>query len=65
MSCVCGHPRNNHTDRPLSVPLTLNRPALYDVGTIGIAVTHPKATYTGNFCWCGCTMYETDPVKAA
>ena len=55
--CVCGHPRIDHRDTVMSVPLVgLER--YMPTGPPQIATTHPTATYDQQACWRGCTLYE-------
>lgn len=61
MTCACGHPRVDHRDTVMSVPLVAQTP-LYPLPTgvlnNGIHRVHPTATYDQQQCWCGCTLFE-------
>ena len=65
MSCVCGHPGEDHGEVVMSVPLLPNGAPLYPITEFAhyvqnIANTRPGATYERHECWCGCGEYLCD-----
>lgn len=59
MTCVCGHPRVDHRDTVMSVPLVGSGAGHYRLsGPPQIARVCVEANYDQQQCWCGCTLYE-------